>query len=197
MVANLTLLTVSTLDFAVIFEFFTPFFLKRLSMPTPLTRAFSKRWPAAILSACSLLASAAQTTCPSETNRFTANGAEVTDTKTGLIWARCSAGQTWRVNACTGTAGSYTRKAALTLAASQAGWRLPNVSELASMADKGCINPAFDTGVFPATLNTHYWSSSPFVVNPGYAWYVSFNNGVSRRYGYRSNNYSVRLVRAS
>jgi Protein of unknown function (DUF1566) len=139
--------------------------------------------------------------CPSSPGRYTANGAEVTDTRTGLVWARCSAGQTWSGSACTGTASSYTHEGALSYAKAQASttgvaWRLPSVKELASIADKGCQNPAIDSAAFPSTPSTWYWSSSPYVGDAGYAWSVSFGNGYVGN-GYRYGNGAVRLVRAS
>ena len=46
--------------------------------------------------------------CPSQPGRFVPNGAEVIDSRTGLIWARCSVGQSWDGSACTGNANRYT-----------------------------------------------------------------------------------------
>jgi Protein of unknown function (DUF1566) len=85
-----------------------------------------------------------------------ADGQEVTDTKTGLIWRRCAAGMTASGGTCTGTASAFTHEAALTHASTQAtvtgvAWRLPNVKELSSIADKSRSNPAIDTVAFPAT----------------------------------------------
>lgn len=147
------------------------------------------------------LLSAAQADCPSSPSRFVANSAEVTDTRTGLIWQRCSAGQTWSGSACTGTASPMMHEAALIYARNNAGaqnWRLPDVKELASLADKGCSAPAIDIAAFPATPNSFYWSSSPFVANSSNAWVVSFGNGVVRGSGFRfAEGHAVRLVRAS
>jgi hypothetical protein len=145
--------------------------------------------------ACSLLPVAANAACPSLAGRFTANGAEVTDSRTGLIWARCSAGQSLSGTACTGTANTYTHEQALSYAASQSGWRLPNVKELASLADKGCQNPAIDSTAFPNTVSSGYWTSSPYVGYSSVAWNVYFFNGDVNGYGFRSSGYYVRLVR--
>jgi Protein of unknown function (DUF1566) len=129
-----------------------------------------------------------------------ADGQEVTDTKTGLIWRRCAEGMTASGGTCTGTASTFTHEAALTRASAQAtatgvAWRLPNVKELSSIADKSRINPAIDTVAFPATPADWFWSSSPYVGDAYGAWVVGFNYGYVG-YGYRGNPYYVRLVRA-
>ena len=142
---------------------------------------------------------AVEAACPSFSNRFTANadGSQVTDSRTGLVWARCSAGQTWNgANACTGTAIGYTHEAALTYAQSQSGWRLPNAKEQASLSDKGCLNPAIDATWFPNTQSQWYWSASPYVGSSNVAWYVYFANGYVD-YSNRDLSLYVRLVRAS
>lgn len=123
-----------------------------------------------------------------------ADGAEVTDARTGLVWRRCSAGQVFDGSACTGTAATYTHEQALTYAKGQTGWRLPNVKELSSIVDSERAHPSIDPVAFPATPAWYYWSSSPLAGFPGYAWVVYFDygvvNGSSRNYTYR-----VRLVR--
>ncbi len=157
---------------------------------------------AATLSATALKAHAA---CPSwpTAERFSISGEEVTDTRTGLVWKRCSEGQTLSGSSCTGTAASYTHEQALVRAKSAntanstTGWRLPNVKELTSLADKGCQNPSIDSTAFPSTPSNWYWSSSPYVGTSGYAWVVDFGYGKvgdGNRYGYYGQ---VRLVRAS
>jgi Protein of unknown function (DUF1566) len=129
-----------------------------------------------------------------------ANGQEVTDTKTGLIWRRCAEGMIASAGTCTGTASTFPHEAALTRASTQAAatgvaWRLPSVKELSSIADKTRSNPAIDTTAFPATPASYFWSSSPYVGNALNAWVVDFYGGGVYGY-YRSFTYYVRLVRA-
>ncbi len=131
-----------------------------------------------------------------------ADGQEVTDTKTGLVWRRCAEGMTTSGGTCTGTASTFTHDAALTRASTQAtatatgvAWRLPNVKELSSIADKSRSNPAIDTAAFPATPASWFWSSSPYVGFAGSAWYVNFNDGYVGG-SYRDYAFYVRLVRA-
>ena len=76
-------------------------------------------------------------------------------------------------------------------------WRLPTKEELAGiLASSG--SPRIDTAWFPNTQAYAYWSSSPYVGNSDYAWYVDFGDG-NVYYGGRYNyyGYAVRLVRAS
>lgn len=131
--------------------------------------------------------------------RFTLNdtGTEVKDNRTGLVWRRCSEGQILSANNCTGSAATYTHEGALAYAQKQSGWRLPNVKELVSLADKGCTNPAIDSSAFPNTASIGYWTSSPDMGNSSGAFGISFVIGEvfngNRHYYFGA----VRLVRAS
>jgi hypothetical protein len=132
---------------------------------------------------------------------ISADGTEVTDQKTGLIWRRCSEGMAYSGGTCTGTAGTFTHEAALLRASAQASdtgiaWRLPNVKELSSIIDRSHINPAIDAIAFPITPTTGlFWSSSPCMNGPLIVWYVEFGSG-SVASDARSSSYYVRLVRA-
>jgi hypothetical protein len=148
--------------------------------------------------------SVALAACPTTPGRFVTNGAEVTDSQTGLVWQRCSAGQSWIGSTCTDDVNLYNHEQALAYAKSQntanspTVWRLPNVKELASLADKGCKLPAIDSTVFPETpAYSRYWSSSPKVGDPSTAWNVDFSYGYVRHIGDRTFGNAVRLVRAS
>lgn len=125
---------------------------------------------------------------------YSMDGSEVTDSRTSLIWQRCSAGQTWRGSTCTGTASMFTHEAALAYAQTQIGWRLPNVKELSSLVDKTKSNPTIDSTAFPAVALSWYWSSSPFVGHSSLAWLISFGSG-DTTYEYRISSFPVRLVR--
>ena len=130
-----------------------------------------------------------------------ADGTQVTDGRTGLVWRRCAEGMAAAGGTCTGTASTFTHEQSLTRARDQAAstsvaWRLPNVKELASIADRSKINPAIDTAAFPATPVNAFWSSSPYVGDAGLAWNVIFDNGYVGNY-YRYSAGYVRLVRAA
>jgi hypothetical protein len=103
--------------------------------------------------------------------RFTINSAgdEVLDNKTGLTWARCQVGLTWSGSTCSGSASVMTHEAALTYAAGQGAWRLPNVKELITIIDYTKFTPAMDSSVFsspPLDRQIYTWSSTPHV-RPG------------------------------
>lgn len=145
-----------------------------------------------------LLAGWAQAACPSwpTAERFALNGAQVTDLRTGLVWARCSVGQAWNGSTCSGSAIGMTLEEAFAHAQGQVGWRLPNVKELASLADRGCYSLAIDTVAFPGTPPYAYWSSTPNTGESYYPWYVHFGDGgVFTESAGRYSSFRVRLVR--
>jgi Protein of unknown function (DUF1566) len=125
---------------------------------------------------------------------YSSDGTEVTDGKTGLIWRRCSEGQTWSGTTCTGSASSFTHEGALAHAKTQTGWRLPNVKELTSLVDRSRSDPSINVAAFPATPSDWYWTSSPLVGDSSGAWFVYFSyGGVNGNSRYGSSR--VRLVR--
>ena len=88
----------------------------------------------------------------------------VSDNATGLVWQKCSRGQS--PPSCSGTAtyhnwdDSKTYCQNLNLASKT--WRLPTAEELLTLRDYGqSTNPAIDTSFFPATISgIPYWTSS-------------------------------------
>jgi hypothetical protein len=80
--------------------------------------------------------------------RFTINGGEVYDWKTGLTWQRCSGGQSLQEGHCSGTPTRYTFEAAQKLIGN--GWRLPGPKELGSLVNYS-VNPRriIDSSAFP------------------------------------------------
>jgi len=150
-----------------------------------------------------------QATTPS--NQFKDNGnGTITDTKTGLMWKKCSEGQTG--NNCKGVAQSYSWQNALTQAqtvnqtvfASYKDWRVPNIKELTSIVEEQCIDPAINMAIFPNTpnntdisrntSNNWFWSSSPYAYDSKGAWIVHFIDGTPLPFGKNEYGY-VRLVR--
>lgn len=153
------------------------------------------RLPLCWLAVLGLLAGLAGAAQAQARYSYSSDGSEVTDSKTGLIWRRCSEGQSWSAGTCSGTAATYTHEQALAQAKTQPGWRLPNVKELFSIIDKSRSNPAIDATVFPATPSTYYWSGSPYKGNDAVAWDVNFDNGFVDLSSSRVNSSQVRLVR--
>ena len=141
---------------------------------------------------------------PAANAAFIDNGdGTVTDTVTGLMWDRCSQGQSG--NACaTGTATTMTWSAALTAAVTainanykgHADWRLPNKNELESLVDiADATSPAIDLIAFPATPGTVYWSSTTYTPGTAFAWGVNFYGGGTYANG-KTGSDAVRLVRS-
>ena len=108
---------------------------------------------------------------------ISADGSEVTDQKTGLIWRRCAEGMNWDGATCACVASKFNHEAALGQAAAQTAaaqtkdtgidWRLPNIKELSSIADSSGGNPVIDPAAFSATpLSSSFWSASPGAGKP-------------------------------
>jgi len=126
----------------------------------------------------------------------------ITDKATGLVWQKCSMGQTYNAstNGCDGSANSYTWQSALAECESLAlaghdDWRLPSRNELQSIVDYSRYNLAIDTVYFPNTASSWYWSSTTHANSAGSAWRVSSGDGDVYGYGKYSNGY-VRAVRS-
>ncbi|BDX06226.1 DUF1566 domain-containing protein [Planctobacterium marinum] len=107
----------------------------------------------------------------------------VTDTSTGLMWMRCSIGQTWSDtdSTCTGDATALTWQEALQIAygyeyAGHNDWRLPNVKQLISITEKTCVRPSINETIFPETTSDDYWSSTPSLNDYTMSWVVAFFN---------------------
>jgi hypothetical protein len=133
-------------------------------------------------------------------SRYTLNtNGTVLDKKTNLTWMRCTLGQTWSNNTCTGSAQGYSWQGALQIADSTAfagfsDWRLPNQKELQSLVENRCYDPAINLTAFPATPSSWAWSSSPYAGSSDGAWVVCFSNGYGSNDG-KYYGYFVRLVR--
>ena len=140
------------------------------------------------------------------TSRFTLNGnGTATDNDTGLVWMRCSLGQSWDGDTCIEEAADLNWKLALESAevhsfAGNADWRLPNLKELKSITESACYFPAINETIFPSLSdgysNTFYWSSTPEIyINRHFdVWGVNFSSG---SHSTKSKNLTarVRLVR--
>jgi len=126
---------------------------------------------------------------------------QVKDTRTGLIWQRCSSGQTWSGNACTGSARLMTWQTVLTLAGTAGSsngfaWRVPSFKELTTLAELGCWSPAINVTFFPTTPEAGHWTSTSLASNPSQAWFVMFSLA-GEYYDAKTNFHYVRFVRSS
>ncbi|WP_158967575.1 DUF1566 domain-containing protein [Paraglaciecola sp. L3A3] len=141
-----------------------------------------------ILICCFWCFSAISQTClvdfdeTAQAQEFLDNGdGTVTDQILGLTWMRCSLGQTWESETCTGDASELTWQQALQTAhgykyADKLGWRVPNVKELSSLTERKCVRPAINEIFFPNTPSDDFWSSTPSVIDPQRSWVVAFFN---------------------
>jgi hypothetical protein len=100
--------------------------------------------------------------------RFVLRGGEALDTKTGLIWRRCSLGMTWdSKRGCFGEAMSVGLDDATKKAGELGGkWRVPSGPELEGLMDRSCGSPVVDTSVFPDIKKDEdgqadYWTTNP------------------------------------
>ena len=161
------------------------------------------------LGSASVLAAGDRHSCA----RRSVSSSTLLDTETGLMWKRCSEGQSWDTvsETCAGIPKPFSWQGALQRAqdvnqgiAGNGGenlgygdWRLPNRNELASLVEHQCNTPAINDTRFPGSVAAPYWSSSPYAGDALRAWYVDFLDGVVRD-GLKTDtsiSYYVRLVR--
>lgn len=127
----------------------------------------------------------------------------VTDIESGLTWMRCSLGQAWNGDTCTGPILSISWSQALqqtiqlnetTGFAGAHDWRLPRLNELASLANQYCQTPRLNLSLFPSTPAAGYWVANTVPRSEQKAYILSFGReGVSQEPV--SANHHVRLVR--
>lgn len=152
------------------------------------------------------------------TSRFTNNAdSTVTDTVTGLMWKKCSEGQSWDINTntCTGTTSYFEWQEALQRAVDvsagaigenigHSDWRVPNLKELSSILEYSCTSPSINVDVFPPDTSgdgrgNAYWTSTIESVNSGSMYTVSFraSGSIARPYNMSTPAPALRLVRDS
>jgi hypothetical protein len=107
--------------------------------------------------------------------RYITQGDTLLDKKTGLVWARCSVGQTWNGTGCDGSVSTFNFIDAQRQA--KDGWRLPTLDELKSLVTASRVPPAINKVAFPSMdpMRLGYWSSTPD--GDVYAWAVMFLDG--------------------
>jgi hypothetical protein len=130
-----------------------------------------------------------------------ADGTEVKDTLTGLIWRRCAEGKTWNsdTQTCDGHAREFTWLEALDHVEKNINrkWRMPNVKELYSLVDLEKASPAIDHWAFPHTRSSSFLTSTPVAEGSVvYVQLVEFSQGsVTQREAFGYDSWPLRLVR--
>jgi len=106
-------------------------------------------------------------TAPLSRFEATTNGS-MKDTKTRLVWLRCSLGMSWNGSSCEGQTLTYTWREAVTevnelnarKAAGRSDWRLPSMDELQSIVEFRCFKPAINLQAFPYTPESGFWTDT-------------------------------------
>ena len=128
---------------------------------------------------------------------ISADGQEVTDTQTKLVWQRCALGQKWDGKVCAGKAAKVALDKAKEMGAAMSpALRLPSKDELVGIVDKSQKKPAIDKAAFPGTPAAIFWSTRPDASNALDAWLVDFKSGRVLGNTHKAK-YFVRLVRAA
>lgn len=128
----------------------------------------------------------------------------VTDKDTKLMWMRCSAGQVGP--GCSGEASRFDWAAAQSAAADvnrlgtyfYSDWRLPQLRELATIAERQCANPRVNLTVFPQTPADLYWTTTlrPATGNKSFVFALGFGvDGI--KYLAKEDTAYLRLVRTA
>lgn len=95
----------------------------------------------------------------------------VTDLRTSLTWAKCTVGQTYTLatNSCSSSGATTFTTWGEALAAAESysvnditDWRMPNIKELGSLVDRSCAAPAINLTLFPNTISSIYYTSTPY-----------------------------------
>lgn len=130
-----------------------------------------------------------------------ADGQEVTDSTTRLVWRRCGEGMNWDGKTCSGKLVKLdypgARKAAEAAKSSGKTWRIPTREELVTLYDvKAKKTPKVDGTMFPNATNGPFWAIRAGTDDNLNAWLVNFRNGrVSGNAGQKK--FPLRLVRTA
>lgn len=141
-----------------------------------------------LLALASTLLSTSWVAATAPPGRYTVTTETVTDNETKLVWQRTIPPETYSWE----EAKTYCAHLGAELGGK--GWRLPTVKELQTIVDDSRSDPAIDVSAFPDTPSTAFWSSSPLLGSPSYAWNVYFYTGGTYTF-FAESPFEVRCVR--
>ena len=124
----------------------------------------------------------------------------VIDLYTSTEWMRCSVGQRWNGETCTGKIVNLNHdqmEEVLKLASEQlgSGLRLPSRKELESLVCRDCKIPKINSEIFPNTDPVPYWTGERNKFAKRHFWSVNFYTGNTYGRFYPYQSLAVRLVR--
>ena len=152
-----------------------------------------------LIAICSFLILTGTISFSSE-SRFVVKDHIVIDLERKIEWLRCSVGQRWDGNKCSGKIVNLSLDLvpeAINIANEQLGgnWRLPSKAELTSIVCKSCPSPKINVKIFPNTDNAPYWTSNRSIFNSKFYVSVNFHTGFSFNRFSPIKDLAVRLVR--
>ena len=115
------------------------------------------------------------------------NDGTTTDINTGLMWHQ----QSDNTELSWASALSYCENIEYS---GYNDWRLPNTSELFSIADHNKYSPAIHNDYFSNTNSSYYWTSSTYIFYPDFGWSINLRNG-SLQSRNKERKYFVQCVR--
>lgn len=121
---------------------------------------------------------------------------QILDSRTGLVWQQCVAGQHWVDGRCSWQEGEVKLTWREAIAAQPEGWRLPNKKELETLVVRNCYRPALDHQAFGEVEVGLLWTSTPTLNGASRAWAIDFNDGAHLSVS-NSNRYAVRWVKSA
>ena len=134
--------------------------------------------------------------------RFYSINSTVSDILPGLMWSRCSLGQEYVGERCTGVPLSHPDIGDALAAVADANarrwnghsdWRLPSIKQLFSIVEHSCHSPSISNTVFPDTPSGPFLTNTP---NNDFSdvLYVEFRFGTMRTELFNTDRF-LRLVR--
>ncbi len=136
-----------------------------------------------------------------EDGAYVIKGDRVIDLRSGVEWLRCSVGQQFEEDVCTGEVLRLSQdevKDAIQIANRELGgiWRLPTREELELLICETCPEPKINKSVFPGTMSEPYWTGQRNWISPKNFWSVNFMTGHSYGRFFPYQRLAVRLLRS-